>query len=122
MDKVTYKSFVEYALSVLPEDASNDMVEVGKKLLAKLEKQNTANRKPTKTDTENDAYIDEIVATFRDTGEFTAKEVREQVDSMSALMPQRISGILQRGYKAGRLIARKDEQKHTWYVVAEEEE
>jgi hypothetical protein len=116
MDKVTYKAFVEAALS--GKDLSGeDMQTTGKRLLAMLDKRNSGERKPTATDKANDALIEEIITAMSGQGKFTPKEARENITALAGMSPQKVLGVLNRGVKQGKIVAYQDDKKHMTYEV-----
>ena len=103
MTKMTYADAINYALTVVDNDEVKEKLEA---LLVSLAKRNskTGERKPTKTQVENDAYKATIVAylTGADAPK-CIKELQTEIAELAALTNQRITHMLTDLVKVGTL-------------------
>lgn len=110
MTKMTYAQAIDYAILVLngeetPTEIKRDEVfEKLDALKAQLAKRNSGERKPTKTQVENDAYKATIVQylTSADSPK-SIKELQTEIVDLSNLTNQRITHMLTDLVKAGTL-------------------
>lgn len=90
MTKMTYAMALDVAINAVSDDA---VVEKLTALKAQIEKKNSAERKPTKTQRENDVYKTAIVAAL-DTTPRTITEIIGLVPELAELSNQRVSAML----------------------------
>lgn len=110
MTKMTYAQAIDYAILVLngeetPTEIKRDEVfEKLDALKAQLAKRNSGERKPTKTQVENDGYKATIVQylTSADSPK-SIKELQTEIVDLSNLTNQRITHMLTDLVKAGTL-------------------
>ena len=111
MTKMTYAQAIDFALQLLNENVFEGVEEEKatamerlEALKAQLAKRNSGERKPTKTQVENDAYKATIIQylTSADSPK-SIKELQTEVADLSDLTNQRITHMLTDLVKAGTL-------------------
>ena len=111
MTKMTYAQAIDFALQLLNENVFEGVEEEKatamerlEALKAQLAKRNSGERKPTKTQVENDAYKATIIQylTSADSPK-SIKELQTEVVDLSNLTNQRITHMLTDLVKAGTL-------------------
>ena len=116
--KTTYASAVEYALSHLT-DAPASVQEKLTALLASLEKKSNAERKPTKTQTENAGFKQDILAWMTPNTLYSVTDVTKGVPSIAKaeLSNARVSAMLTQLVNDGTLVRTEDKRKN-YYSLA----
>lgn len=113
MTKMTYAMAIDSAIN------GNVTEEVREKLEAlkgQLAKRNSGNRKPTKTQRENEGLKESILAYLEENGVKRASEVGEAFD----ISGQKASALLKQLVDCGA-VAKYAEKRVTYFKVAEEE-
>lgn len=90
MTKLTYAVALDVAINAVADEAVKEKLVA---LKAQIEKKNSAERKPTKTQRENDGYKTAIVAAL-DATPRTISEIVELVPELAELSNQRIAAML----------------------------
>ena len=111
MTKMTYAQAIDFALQLLNENVFEGVEEEKatamerlEALKAQLAKRNSGERKPTKTQVENDAYKATIVQYLASADSpKSIKELQTEVVDLSDLTNQRITHMLTDLVKAGTL-------------------
>lgn len=109
MTKMTYAMALDVAINAVSDDA---VVEKLTALKAQIEKKNSAERKPTKTQVANDALKGEMLAFLADA--HTATEVAENF----GISNQKASALLTALVKAEMVERTVDKRKAYFKVVA----
>jgi hypothetical protein len=117
--KTTYASAVEYALSHLT-DAPASVQEKLTALLASLEKKSNAERKPTKTQTENAGYKQDILAWMTPNTLYSVTDVTKGVPSIAKaeLSNARVSAMLTQLVKDAHALVREEVKGKAYFKLA----
>lgn len=91
MKNMTYAQALEIAIASVDNTEAKERLEA---LMASIVKKNTADRKPTKTQVENDAVRQEILAVLSDGQARTIAEITEAVPALHDATSQRVSALL----------------------------
>jgi predicted HTH transcriptional regulator len=109
MTKLTYTVALDVAINAVSDEAVKEKLTA---LKGQIEKKNSADRKPTKTQVANDALKGEIVAAL--TERMTATEVAERFE----ISNQKASALLTALVKAGSVERTVDKRKAYFQAVA----
>ena len=90
MTKLTYVSALDVAINAVSDEAVKEKLTA---LREQVAKKNTAERKPTKTQVENEGYKAAILAAL-DTTPHTISEIVGMVPQLAELSNQRVSAML----------------------------
>ena len=111
MEKMTYVKALEVAINAVAE------TEVKEKLTAlkvQIEKRNAGDRKPTKTQTANEALkVDIYDFMAREDGKYTISDLMLNVPSLNNATNQKISAIVKQMCEAN--VLKREEIKHKAY-------
>ena len=115
MTKMTYVSALEIAI------ASVDSAEVREKLealKASIAKKNSAERKPTATQTANEGFKIAIAEGMEVGKAYTITDLMKSVDAIADLSNQRVSAIVRQMVEGGVLV-REEIKRKAYFSLAE---
>lgn len=92
MRNMTYVQALEIAINSITDNT--EAVERLEALMASIVKKNSADRKPSKTQVENDGVRNDILALLSDGQARTISEIAEGVPALNDATSQRISALL----------------------------
>ena len=114
MKKMTYVDALNFAISNL------DNAEVVEKLTALRDataKRNSADRKPTKTQTANEGIKSDILAVLADGKARTVTEIMAEVPSLADASNQKAASLV-RQLKDANLITREEVKRKAYFKIA----
>ena len=115
---MTYAQALEIAINALGEGEVADKLTA---LKASIEKRNAGDRKPTKTQVENEQFKDAILATLeRADRAMTIKELQTECAAIAGLTNQRITHMLTDLRKDGKIM-REYVKKIPYFAIGAEE-
>ena len=112
MTKITYVSALNVVLN--GEPMTDEVREKLEALKASIEKKNTAERKPTATQTANEGFKVAILNGLESGKAYTITDIIKSVDEVSALSNQRVSAIVRQLVESGSLV--REEVKRKAYL------
>lgn len=118
--KVTVRSQFESVREVLVQAGRNDLVEFIDGRIAQTVKKNSAERKPTAKQVENEGFKSDILA-WMDTGvQYAAGDVLKNVPSIvaSGMSINRVSALMTQLVESGAVVKTVDKRKN-FYSLAE---
>lgn len=107
--KTTYPIALDYAIKNLP-DAPADVLDKLVALKAQIEKRNTSDRKPTKTQLANEGLKDKVYAVLTTTP-CTVSELMTRDPDLAALSNQKVSALVNALCDDGRAVKGTDKRK-----------
>ena len=111
MEKLTYSKALDVAIAAVVE---NEIVrEQLEALKASLEKKNSAERKPTATQTANEGFKEAILAGITEGGKYTITDLIKAVPEISELSNQRVSAIVRQ--MVGVTINRTEDKRKAYF-------
>ena len=118
--KVTVKSQFEDVKAVLEQAGRADLVEFIDGRIAQVVKKNTAERKPTAKQVENDGFKADIVAFMEQGTLYTAADLLKTVPSIvaSGMSVNRLSALMTQLVEAGAVEKTVDKRKNYYALVA----
>ena len=108
MEKLTYSKALDVAISAVAEGEVRDKLIA---LKASLEKKNSAERKPTATQTANEGFKDAILNGIDPDGKYTITDLIKAVPEIAELSNQRVSAIVRQMVEAGSLVREEIKRK-----------
>ena len=118
--KMTNAMALEIALEVLKETHEEKYTEVIEKLdkmLVQVNKNSSANRKPTATQLENEDLKVKIKEYLKDTGKkLTVSEMMKEIEGLEELSNQRVTSLVTFLYKEGKINRVVEKRKAYFYV------
>lgn len=115
MKKLTKRDKFEMLLEVAEVKGNEMLVEFINHELELLNKKNatsTGTKKPTKTQVENESYLEEIRTFFNTTDDsFTISELQNKLEGFDELSNQKISALLKKCVDSGNLEKFVDKKK-----------
>lgn len=120
-NKMTNKVALNVAIEVLGADAQYaEVVEKLKKMLAQVEKKNSADRKPTKTQTENEGLKEAILASMEVGSKYTITDIMKNCSAVADLSNQRVSALVRQLKESGELV-REEIKRKAYFSLALED-
>ena len=117
-NKMTTVKALEVALSYVPADMT-DVVEKLEKMKEQAIKKNTAPRKPSAKQVENDAVRAEILDFLRTVGQpVTIADIKAGVPTLADATSQRVSGLLRVLYM-GAMVTKFVDKRVTYFEIVE---
>ena len=117
-NKMTTVKALEVALSYVPADMT-DVVEKLEKMKEQAIKKNTAPRKPSAKQVENDAVRAEILDFLRVKGHpVTIADIKSGVPTLTDATSQRVSGLL-RTLHINNMVTKFVDKRITYFEIAE---
>lgn len=115
MTKITYVSALDVVLNGEPmTDEVRDKLEA---LKASIAKKNTAERKPTATQTANEGFKVAILEGLESGKAYTITDIIKSVDAVSDLSNQRVSAIVRQLVESGSLV-REEVKRKAYFSLA----
>lgn len=125
MTKMTYTTALNLALNLIADAQAVDPSECADGYLAELdeakerltalkasiEKKNSAERKPTATQKENENHKAEILEGMEEGKAYTITELMKAVPSIAELTNQRVSAVVRQMVTDGQLLRTEDKRK-----------
>lgn len=115
MTKITYVSALNVVLN--GEPMTDEVREKLEALKASIEKKNTAERKPTATQTANEGFKVAILNGLESGKAYTITDIIKSVDEVSALSNQRVSAIVRQLVESGSLV-REEVKRKAYFSLA----
>lgn len=115
MTKITYVSALNVVLN--GEPMTDEVREKLEALKASIEKKNTAERKPTATQTANEGFKIAILNGLESGKAYTITDIIKSVDEVSALSNQRVSAIVRQLVESGSLV-REEVKRKAYFSLA----
>lgn len=115
MTKITYVSALDVVLN--GEPMTDEVREKLEALKASIEKKNTAERKPTATQTANEGFKVAILNGLESGKAYTITDIIKSVDEVSALSNQRVSAIVRQLVESGSLVREEVKRKAYFSLV-----
>lgn len=118
MEKMTYVKALDAAIATLSADQS-EVKEKLEALKASIAKKNSAERKPTATQTANEGYKEAILDAMEVGKNYTITDLIKGVPALSDLTNQRVSAIVRQMVEAGTL-KREEIKRKAYFSLADE--
>lgn len=118
MEKMTYVKALDAAIATLSADQS-EVKEKLEALKASIAKKNSAERKPTATQTANEGYKEAILNALEVGKGYTITDLIKGVPALSDLTNQRVSAIVRQMVEAGTL-KREEIKRKAYFSLADE--
>ena len=118
MEKMTYVKALDAAIATLSADQS-EVKEKLEALKASIAKKNSAERKPTATQTANEGYKEAILGALEIGKGYTITDLIKGVHALSDLTTQRVSAIVRQLVEAGTL-KREEIKRKAYFSLADE--
>ena len=115
-NKMTQRDFYNEIIALAKDNDRNDIVEFAEGRIAVLDKK-TANKKPTKTQEENEVLKGVILNTLTNEG-VTVTDLQSKNEELSALSNQRVSALLRQLIADGKVVKAVDKKK-SYFSLAE---
>lgn len=112
MTKMTYVAALEIAIATMTNAEAKEKLEA---LKVSIEKKNSAERKPTATQTANEAFKADILKAMEVGKAYTITELMKAVPSIADISNQRVSAIVRQMVEAGSIT--RDEVKRKAYFT-----
>lgn len=109
MTKITYVSALDVVLN--GETMTDEVREKLEALKASIAKKNTAERKPTATQTANEGFKVAILNGLESGKGYTITDIIKSVDEVSDLSNQRVSAIVRQLVESGSLVREEVKRK-----------
>ena len=116
MEKMTYVKALDAAIATLSADQS-EVKEKLEALKASIAKKNSAERKPTATQTANEGYKEAILNALEVGKGYTITDLIKGVPALSDLTNQRVSAIVRQMVEAGTL-KREEIKRKAYFSLA----
>lgn len=113
MEKMTYVKALEIAI----EKCDGEVAEKLTALKTSIAKKNSAERKPTATQTANEGYKTSILNAMEDGKAYTITDLMKSVDAIADLSNQRVSAIVRQMVEAGS-VTRKEVKRKAYFTKA----
>ena len=115
-NKMTQRDFYNEIIALAKDNDRNDIVEFAEGRIAVLDRK-AENKKPTKTQEENEVLKGVILATLTNEG-VTVTDLQSKSDELSALSNQRVSALLRQMIADGKVVKTIDKKK-SYFSLAE---
>ena len=115
-NKMTQRDFYNEIIALAKANDRNDIVEFAEGRIAVLDKK-TANKKPTKTQEENEVLKGVILDTLTNEG-VTVTDLQSKNEELSVLSNQRVSALLRQLVADGKVVKEVDKKK-SFFSLAE---
>ena len=115
MTKVTYVSALEVVLN--GEPMTDEVREKLEALKTSIAKKNSAERKPTATQTANEGFKVAILNGLESGKAYTITDIIKSVDEVSELSNQRVSAIVRQLVESGSLV-REEVKRKAYFSLA----
>ena len=116
-NKMTNAIALNIAIEVLgAEDKYTEVVEKLQKMLAQVEKKNSAERKPTATQKENAGLKDVILCSMEIGKQYTVTDLMKSVAELDGLSNQRVSALVRQLKDDGK-IEREEIKRKAYFSI-----
>lgn len=113
MKNMTYAQALEVAIGVVDGEVKDRLVA----LKASIEKRNSADRKPTKTQQANEGIKVEILEFLADGGKYTVTEIMEGVPSLKDASNQKAASLVRQLKDSGALVREEIKRKAYFHLA-----
>lgn len=117
MEKMTYVKALDAAIATLSADQS-EVKEKLEALKASIAKKNSAERKPTATQTANEGYKEAILSAMESGKGYTITDLLKAVPEIAELTNQRVSAIVRQMVEAGE-VSREEIKRKAYFTKVE---
>lgn len=114
MKNMTYAQALEIAINALGEGEAVDRLVA---LKASIEKRNSADRKPTKTQEANEAIKSDILAFLADGEKYTVSEIMAGVASLADASNQKASALVRQLVDANAIVREEIKRKAYFHLA-----
>lgn len=118
MEKMTYVKALEVAINSVDEGEVREKLEA---LKASIAKKNSAERKPTATQTANEGFKTAIIAGMEQGKGYTITDLMKSIPEIADLSNQRVSAIVRQMVEGGALV-REEIKRKAYFSLAEVDE
>lgn len=115
-NKMTQKDFYNEIIALAQDNGREDIVEFAKGRIEVLAKK-SGNRKPTKTQEENESLKVLVRNALVELGKATVTEVQKADEVLSELSNQKVSALLRQMIDAGEVVKETDKKKSYFSLV-----
>lgn len=112
--KMTYAQALEIAITAVEDGEAKDKLIA---LKASIEKRNSADRKPTKTQKANEAIKSDILDFLSDGDKYTVTEIMAGVESLNGASNQKASSLVGQLVRAGT-VKREEIKRKAYFSLA----
>ena len=116
-NKMTIRDYFNEVIELAKANDRADLVEFAESRIAVLDKK-SANKKPTKTQEENEGIKAEILANLTEEG-VTVTELQNKSDMLGGLSNQKVSALLRQLFSEGKVAKTVDKKKAYFSLVVE---
>lgn len=116
MDKMTYVKALDIAIEALTDGEAKDKLVALKTSIAK---KNSAERKPTATQTANEGYKVAILDAMESGKGYTITDLMKSVDAIADLSNQRVSAIVRQMVESGS-VTREEIKRKAYFTKVDE--
>ena len=118
MTKMTQRDYFNEVITLAEQNGRDDLVEFAKGRIAVLDKK-SANKKPTKTQEENEVIKAEILNVL-DVDGMTVTEIQSKSEMLGSLSNQRVSALLRQMIADSKVVKNVDKKKSYFSLVVSE--
>jgi len=118
MTKMTNVSALNFVLTTFASELPADVAEKLQKMKEQVEKKNSAERKPTATQTANEGFKEAILNAMESGKGYTVTDLLKEVAEISELSNQRVSAIVRQMKDAG-LLTREEIKRKAYFTKVE---
>ena len=116
MEKMTYVKALDVAIEALTDGEAKDKLVA---LKASIAKKNSAERKPTATQTANEGYKVAILDAMESGKGYTITDLMKSVDAIADLSNQRVSAIVRQMVESGS-VTREEIKRKAYFTKVDE--
>lgn len=113
MKNMTYAQALEVAIAVVDGEVKDKLVA----LKASIEKRNSADRKPTKTQQANEGIKAEILEFLADGGKYTVTEIMAGVPSLADASNQKAASLVRQLKDSGAIVREEIKRKAYFHLA-----
>ena len=113
MKNMTYAQALEVAIAVVDGEVKDKLVA----LKASIEKRNSADRKPTKTQQANEGIKADILAFLADGGKYTVTEIMAGVPSLADASNQKAASLVRQLKDSGAIVREEIKRKAYFHLA-----
>ena len=118
MEKMTNSKALAIAIETLGETVSAEVIEKLTNIKASIDKKNSAERKPTATQTENVGLKSAIIEGMESGKAYTISELMKAIPELADLTNQRVSALV-RQLKDEGLVSREEIKRKAYFTKVE---
>ena len=116
-NKMTIRDYFNEVIELAKANDRDDLVEFAESRIAVLDKK-SANKKPTKTQEENEGIKAEILTNLTEEG-VTVTELQSKSDMLGGLSNQKVSALLRQLSSEGKVAKTVDKKKAYFSLIVE---